>query len=204
MIHFAANRRKSFPAESNGTTLVELLVTLTLLGFFFAIVGQILIQIQTVYLTQREVIRTQQDIRFAMNTLLRLLQVAGNSPTLPELVFQAVEPDPDGNAAWDSVRLRADWNPPDGDLLDDYEDVRFTTSNNTLFIQQATDPTPVEFVSNIASIQFQYFGSNGNPLADPVGASDSIARVIVTIQGVPSGEKLVQLSSQAVLRNRAR
>ncbi len=196
-------RRQPSVFNNKGFSLMELLVTLAVMGVILAILGQVLVQGQTVYVSQRQVIRTQQDVRFALDTLVRLLRMAGNDPSLPPINFQAIDPDPDGNTAWDSIRIQADWNPADGDLADDFEDVIFTTNANVLFIQRPTDAVPVEFLANITSIQFQYFDGAGNVIADPVTDSDSITGVDVTVQGVTPGGVAIQFSSQVLVRSRA-
>ncbi len=195
---------KPFSANDKGFTLMELLVTVVVMGVVLGIVGQILVQTQTVYLNQREMIRAQQDVRFALHTFVRLLRMAGNDPLETPIGFQAIDPDPDGNTIWDTIRIRADWNPADGDLADPDEDVRFTVNNNILLIQQASDASPVEFLPNISAIQFQYFDDDGNVIADPVTDSDDIARVQVTVQGITATGATLQLSSQAVLRSMSR
>ena len=195
---------KPFSDAGKGFTLLELLVTVVVMGVVLGIVGQILVQTQTVYLNQREMIRAQQDVRFALHTFVRLLRMSGNDPLETPIGFQAIDPDPDGNTIWDTIRIRADWNPADGDLADPDEDVRFTVNNNILLIQQASDASAVEFLPNISAIQFQYFDGDGNVIADPVTDNGAIARVQATVQGITATGATLQLSSQAVLRSKSR
>ena len=99
-------------------------------------------------------------------------------------------PDPDGNGVFDSVRVRADWNPRDGDFDDPYEDVLFVVANGMLWKREPTDAALVSFGDSVQSLRFTYTNQNGGPLANPVARPDLIGGVTITIvttagQGLP-------------------
>ncbi len=104
-------------------TLFELLVVLLILSIVLGLIGAMTIRVNRDYSLQEQAMRAEESARTALDTLTRLIRMAGNDPQ--DLSFQGVDPDPDGNQQWDSIRLRSDWNPPDGALDDPYEDVIF-------------------------------------------------------------------------------
>ena len=114
--------------------------------------------------------------------------------------------DPDGNGAWDSIRVQADWNPADGDLADPYEDMTFTVVNGQLFKEEPADGgTPVLFADNVQSLAFAYRDTNNNAIANPVTAAGAIAFVTITVntratQFVQDGPALALRTSVAVRR----
>ncbi len=66
------------------------------------------------------------------------------------------------------------------------------------------DIQPVEFLEGIQSIAFNYFDKDGNPIADPDAAEDSIVHVTIDVQIQPPGSAPQTLSSGATLRIRER
>lgn len=145
-------------------------------------------------------IQAEINARTALDTLVRLIRMAGNDPS--DLGFQAIDPDPDGNTQWDSIRIRSDWNPPDGVLNGSYEDVIFTVSNGTLMIQDPGTAPPAEFVEDIDLVSFSYFDSTGSGISDPVAQSGSIVRVDILVQAQPQNLPNLQLSSASTIRRR--
>ena len=94
---------------------------------------------------------------------------------------QSIFPDPDGNNVFDSVRVSADWNPRDGDLLDP---TRTCSSwSPTACSGSVSRPTRRSCRSATASqsLSFTYTNQNGGALANPVGRPDLIGGVNVTI-----------------------
>ncbi len=110
--------------------------------------------------------------------------------------------DPDGNGAWDTIRIQADWNPPDGSLDDPFEDIIFSTADEVLLSTEPGDIQPVEFLEGIQSVTFNYFDKNRNPIPDPDAAQGSIVHVTIDVQIQPPGSAPQTLSSGATLRIR--
>ena len=78
----------------------------------------------------------------------------------------SIDPDPDDNDVFDSVRVQADWNPRDGDLNDAYEDVLFVVANGMLWKREPADAGLVSFGDRVQSLTFTYTNQNGVPLTD--------------------------------------
>ena len=126
--------------------------------------------------------------------MVRLVRVAGNDPQ--ELAFQALDPDPDGNSQLDDIRLRADWNPADGDLDDPREDIIFSTSSDQMFKEEPGDGGPVVLADRIQSVAFTYRDKDNVVIGDPIANSGSIALVeIVLTTSVPDVPDLTYRSS---------
>ena len=184
----------------DGFSLLELLIVIMVLSVVLGIIGQIILSVQREYLSQRQLIEAQNSARAALDTLVRLIRIAGNDPERVD--FQAIDPDPDGNGQLDSIHLRADWNPADGALDDPYEDIVFSTNNGVLFTQEPTNAVPVEFLDRIESVSFAYFDRNNNPIADPVATPNSIASLDIVMQTRVPGSPPMEFRSSATIRGK--
>ncbi len=196
--------------KMRGFSLIEVLVSMVILSIMLGVVGEIILRVQRNYLSQQQQIDAQNNARMALDTLVRLIRVAGNDPQ--RLGLQPIDPDPDGDGQVNSIRLRADWNPGDGDLLDPYEDVAFSTpvppNDNKLLLIQEGAAAPVDFLDSIDTLTFRYFDRNNIPIADAVAIANpgSIASVDVIIQTfaqVPGSSPIsTTFQSSATIRRR--
>ncbi len=181
---------------------MELLTVTAVLVVVLGLVGSVMITFQRVYMSQQALIDASNNARVALDLMLRLARVAGNNPE--KITFEPIHPDPDGNTQMDSIRLRGDWNPGDGDISDDYEDMIFTTSNGVLYIQRPSDGSPVEFVDRVESLTFSYKDDAGADISssDAVADRDDIAYVDIELRtSVPDVPAMV-FKSSAVVRTR--
>lgn len=108
--------------NDRGFTLVELLiasmVTMVVLGGAVALTSQV----QEGYRRQIENSAAEQEGRYALDWVSRLIRAAGNNPynvattDCPSAAtpFAAIVFDPDGDDIDDDIRLQTDSNPPDG------------------------------------------------------------------------------------------
>lgn len=188
--------------RQRGFSLVELVIVMASLSVILAMLGQIVFRVQKDYLEQRQLMEAKHNARVTMDTIIRLVRLAGYDPQ--DIITQPiVDADPDGNAQWDSIHLRADWNPPDGALDDPFEDVRFSTQGGSLFTKEPGDPAGgVEFLEGIESLAFSYQDNNRNAIPDPITNSDSIAYVELQVQINPPDSSPQTFSSSATLRAR--
>lgn len=107
-----------------GFTLVELLVgtlvTMIVLGGAVALTSQI----QTGYRRQVEATAAEQEGRYALEWVGKLIRGAGNNPfnrvvsdcPAAATAFAALRFDPDGDTIDNDIRLQSDSNPPDGQI----------------------------------------------------------------------------------------
>ena len=183
-----------------GFSLAELMIVAVILTFVVGMIGSVVMIAQREYISQHALFEAQTNARAAMDLMLRLVRVAGNDPQ--EIGFEAIHPDPDGNHLMDSIRLRADWNPGDGALDDPYEDMIFTTSGGSLYVQRPTEDGPIEFVDSIESLSFTYTDSSGSPITHPIAARESIAFVNIELHAPVPGGSDMEFNSSAVVRTR--
>jgi Tfp pilus assembly protein PilW len=107
--------------DERGFTVAELmvasLITMLVLGGAVALTSQI----QGSYARQMEDAAAEQEGRYALEWMSRLIRAAGNDPfNMPAgdcpvagTVFQGIIWDPDGDTIHNDIRLQSDSNPPD-------------------------------------------------------------------------------------------
>jgi prepilin-type N-terminal cleavage/methylation domain-containing protein len=164
-----------------GFTLVEVMISLTMLAIIMAGVVSTMTSMQRGYIRQREVARSEDALRVAELTITRILQSAGSNPL--NILPTAANP-PRINpyvAPFDSLQVVADFNPVDGDVTDLLEDMLVYVLNDTLFVrwQNGGAISPVAFP--VRSLLFQY-DSAGTILTDPIIIRRAATRVRATIQ----------------------
>jgi hypothetical protein len=116
-----------------------------------------MISMQRGYTRQRETARSEDALRHAELIVSSILRSAGSNP-LNLTGASAPRLDP-GAPPFDDLRVVADFNPVDGDVLDLLEDVEVSVLNDTLFVrwQAGADPAPVAFP--VRSLTFEYDSS---------------------------------------------
>lgn len=184
-----------------GFTLVEVLVALVTGVTVMSALALVLLRTQRDFIRQRERRRADEAARAAVTMITSMARPAGANPL--GLAFAPLVPDPVTPNVFNSIRVRADFNPPDGDVADIYEDVQFWVSNDTLYARWlATGGTEVAGFP-VRELRFDYFDSNGAPLTTPV-AVGLATRVRVTVSAPQAaGAPLIQRSGWVHLRNRS-
>jgi prepilin-type N-terminal cleavage/methylation domain-containing protein len=167
-----------------GFTLVEVMISLTMLGIIMGGVVSVMTRMQRGYIRQREVSRSEDALRVAELTITRILQMAGSNPTnipntdadFPRIVPYA--------APFDSLRVVANFNPVDNDTADPLEDVLVFVRNDTLLVswQRGTAPAPVAFP--VRSLLFQYDSAGTILTTGPVTAWWATDAALLTTAGV--------------------
>ena len=184
-----------------GLTLIELIVSLTLLSFILASVLATVVKTQQESTRMQNVVQAQNAVRDAEMILTRILRTAGADPVNSKLAL--LNPNPLGNAVFDNVRTVADFNPADKDVLDPMEDVQVHVASDTLFVrwQAGTAPQPVAYP--IRSLRFAYYSSAGALLTTTAQIANA-TRVKVTIVAPrsPHNGTLERRESWVYLRNR--
>jgi pilin/secretion family protein with methylation motif len=185
--------------DARGFTLVEFmiacLITTAVLG------GTVMLasQLQQGYSTQLDEVLVEQEVRYALDWITRLLRSAGSNPygvetsPCPEVgtPFQEIRLDPDGDGMDNDIRIQADISPPNGILggnvagtcTEEGEDVTiaYDADASTITLQDNNiDDEPQAMTEPIITeLEFIYLNSARNVTADP----DLIAFVQVQVTG---------------------
>jgi prepilin-type N-terminal cleavage/methylation domain-containing protein len=119
------HRQLEFKTGERGFTMIELLVatvvSLLVLGGAVALTSQV----QTGYRRQIEASAGEQEGRYALEWIGKLIRGADNDPfnvilvgttdcPAPATVYRGIRFDPDGDLVDNDIRLQTDSNPPDG------------------------------------------------------------------------------------------
>lgn len=191
--------------REQGFSLVEMVTVVGVLAIVLLLVGQIVERVQRQYETQRRQVEAADNARAALDTIVRLVRLAGNNPR--GLVgLQAIAPDLDGNGLLDTIAFQSDWNPADGVLSDPYENISFFVADGQLMKREAGDPPEgVEFAPGVESIAFAYADTHMSPLANPAASAGQIAYVSISLVMRPPGPNPpppLTITSGAAVRRR--
>jgi Tfp pilus assembly protein PilW len=183
-----------------GFSLVELLVTLMVMLAVLGVVTQVVARTSVASAQQRAHLDRRQNTVATTEMIVRLLRQA-----------TMVHPDPDGNGVLDSIRIRADWNPRDGDWnpipetvpVDPYEDITFTVVGNTLFKEEPDfDAAPVAFADDVNTLQFAYFTPAGGAVPNPMAVTQGQLAFVRFTVGTTAldGQPGITITSSASIR----
>lgn len=164
-----------------GFTLVEVMISLTMLAIIMGGVVSTMTSMQRGYIRQREVARSEDALRVAELTITRILQTAASNPlNIPATVANPPRIEP-YTAPFDTLRVVADFNPVNGVVTDLLEDMMVYALNDTLFVrwQNGGAVAPVAFP--VRTVLFQY-DSAGTVMVDPVAIRRAATRVRVTLE----------------------
>lgn len=172
-------RRRTRPAarraRRGGFTLVELLVAMTLLTVVMGSLVSVITTVQRDYVRQRSRSDAMSALRGAEQMLGRVFRTAGADPRGIGVVGIVAAPSGAG-----SVRIRADFNPADGDVADPLEDVQFDLSGGEMRVRWQDGGTVTPLVRPVTGLTFEYFRADGTPITTLANA-DSARRVRITI-----------------------
>ena len=184
-----------------GFTLIELMISLTILGIVMGALTTSMVSMQRGYTRQRETARSEDALRSAEMIISSILRYAGANP---RNMTGAGAPRIDPLAPpFDTLRVVADFNPADADVSDPLEDVQVWALNDTLFVrwQAGMAAAPVAFP--VSTLLFQ-FDSSGTILATNVNVARAAKRVRIRLEAARHSQTdvLARRDSWVYLRNR--
>jgi prepilin-type N-terminal cleavage/methylation domain-containing protein len=184
----------------SGFTLIETLISLALLGIVLGALYGVIMGVQRDYVRQARAVRAQETLRSVELLVTRLLRSARVDPMRVNVA--SLDPDPAANGVFDDIRIRSDFNPADGDVLDPLEDVLVNVRNDTLFVRwqagQASEPAAYP----VQSMQFEYFTTNGTLLATTALASTARrVKLTTTVPKYPGSSDYTRRETWTYLRN---
>ena len=184
-----------------GFTLVEMMISLTLLAIVMGGLTTVVVSMQRGYTRQRETARSEDALRNAELTISSILRYAGaNSRNMTGAGAPRIDP---LQPPFDTLRIVADFNPADADVADLLEDVLVYAVNDTLYVRWQAGAAVAPAAWPVRSLAFQ-FDSSGTVLATNADVARAATRVRVTLEA-PKHARTTQLArriSWVYMRNR--
>lgn len=191
--------RRPYCAQSQGFTLVEMLVATMVMTIILSLLSQIVVSVQKSYQTQRPQIEAFNNANLALTTLVRLLRGAGNNTT-----SQLIDPGVQVSGEYTTIRIRSDWNAMDGGLTGTWEDIKFSVSGGVLYKQEfpADAAAALPFLDSIESVKFVYRDRNLTVISDAATNHTQIAFVEITLVARPTGGTATTYTTSVHVRKR--
>ena len=171
----ASSRRARRSRARAGFSLTELLVSMTLLTIVMGSIVSVITRVQRDYARQRVRDESMRAVRSAELLMGRVFRTAGADPN--KVGITGIQAQPNGVA---SVRVRADFNPADGDVNDDLEDVTIDMNGQEMRVKWRGTGVSAALVSPISGLTFEYYRRDGTQITNLVHA-DSAKRVRIII-----------------------
>lgn len=147
-------------SNSKGFSLIELMIAMTIVLVVLGILASILAGINYQFKTQRPRLEAVTNAQTAVDTMIRLIRMAGNRPVNCPTTFLVQSPVPASaltNDYFGSLRIQADWNSPDCSLNGVEENVTFSVNNGTFYLDSAQQ---LPFVDKISALRFKLYDQN--------------------------------------------
>ena len=189
------------PQSQAGFTLIELMISLTMLAIVLGALTTSMVSMQRGYTRQRETARSEDALRNAEVVLSSILRYAGANPlNLGGGGAPRIDP---YAPPFDTLRVVADFNPANGDVTNLLEDVLVYAVNDTLYVRWQAGAAEAPVAWPVRTVAFQY-DSSGTILATNIDAARAAKRVRITLQA-PKHSRTNQLATRVswiYLRNR--
>lgn len=188
-------------ACQRGMTLVEMLVTASILGMVLLLVTGILINTSRVESRTMRRAEVQASSRQALSLMTTELRQAGADPRTPPAGIVAIV-----TADSHLVRVRADLN-ADGSIqtTEPSEDVTYRWNDSTRVVTRDPGSGPATILANVTSMRLTYFDSANQPLGPlPLSAANA-AKVValgLTLTAEDRDSSPLALDTRITLRNR--
>ena len=168
---------KNKSRSAAGFTVVEVLVSLAIMSIVFGAVYQSFDIFNRSYTKENVKAGVQQRTRIGIDLMARDIRLAGLDP-LGTANAQIITADTD------NIQFSADLN-YDGDVNDPFENITYFIDGDRL--RQTADLgtgaglTPDTLLDNIDALTFTYLDASDTPMAVPVGSTEDIRTVIVSL-----------------------
>jgi prepilin-type N-terminal cleavage/methylation domain-containing protein len=183
-----------------GFTLIELMASMLLLAIIGGAITSVLIRTQRSYVEQRESSRAHETARALEQLISRFVRTARTNPF--GTANTAIDPNPLARATWDNVRLRGDFNPADGDLADQFEDVLIYRQGDTVFVRWEAAGAAEPIATSVSQLLFRYYAMNGTQITNPAAIGTAArVRVTISVRGDIRSPKVATREAWVNLRN---
>jgi type II secretory pathway pseudopilin PulG len=184
-------------SDNRGITLVELVVTVIILGMVLLVINQVFFSTTRTYGNTSQRANQQMNARAGLSVMITELRPAGSDPT-----DQGIQPVL--SAASDTVHVQADLT-GDGAIqtAEPSEDIMYYYDAGALAVMRDPGTGPEVMIPNVTACTFTFFDIDNVQLADPVAANQlELVRSIgidITTQTDRGGQMTV--STRVALRN---
>lgn len=199
MVNLLRHNGRRSVGDDRGFTLVEFMIAAFITTAVLGGTVMLASQLQQGYSTQLDDVLVEQEARFALDWITRILRSAGSNPyslsTSPcpavGTPFQAIRIDPDGDDMDSDIRIQADVSPPNGILggsvagtcTEEGEDVTIAHDADALTItlddNNTADGPEAMTEPIITELEFTYLDSGRNVTTN----TDLIAYIGVQVTG---------------------
>jgi hypothetical protein len=144
--------------------------------------------------------QAEETIRSVESLLTRVLRTGRVDPR--RLNIGRLDADPDGSGVFDDLRVRSDFNPVDGDVLDPLEDVLIRVQNDTLMVRWQALGLSEPAAYPVRSLRFHYHATDGTALTTTAtAAAAKRVRIVITVPGIDDPTLLRRRETWVYLRN---
>ena len=184
-----------------GFSLLELVVSVLLLGLILGSLFGAVISVQQSFTRQQATLRSQEALRAGEMIIANILRTARADPN--DTGGGLLDPDPLNVGVYRYLRTRADFNPPDRDFNDTLEDVTVGVSNDTLYVRWQFGGGIQPLAYPVDSLLFEYFNDAGTALTTnaQVSGATKVRLTLVAAEDPLSGS-VERRVSWIYLRNR--
>ena len=185
-----------------GFTIIELIVSMSLLSMVLAGFFGAILTTQRMYTVQLAIARAEESLRAAEFAIGAVLRTAGADPNLTGAT--GLDPDPLGNGVFDNLRVVSDFNPADGDTDDLLEDVVVWVASDTLFVRWSAAGAGQAMAYPVSRIRFRYFANNGTEMLSAANVAAGATRVEFSMVAPrdPRSQAVERRESWVYIRNR--
>ncbi len=190
-----------FEPRNYGFSLLELVVSVLLLGLILGSLFSAVISVQQSFTRQQATLRSQEALRAGEMIIANILRTARADPN--DTGLGLLDPDPLTVGDYRYLRTRADFNPPDRDFNDPLEDVTVGVSNDTLYVRWQSGGGIQPLAYPVDSLLFEYFNDAGTALTTnaQVSGATKVRLTLVAAEDPLSGS-VERRVSWIYLRNR--
>ena len=184
-----------------GFSLLELVISLLLLGLILGSLFGSVISVQRSFTRQQATLRSQEALRAGEMIIASMLRTARADPN--DTGGGLLDPDPFNDGVFRNLRTRADFNPPDRDFDDPLEDVIVGVRNDTLYVRWQFGGAIQPLAYPVDSLLFEYFNDAGTALTTSAEVSGATkVRLTLVAAEDPLSESVERRVSWIYLRNR--
>lgn len=159
---------RALVASEKGFTLVEMAVTIIVMGIVLLAVNQIFFSTTRLYGNTSVRAGQQMSARAGLSVMANELRTAGADPSFPPAGIQGVL-----GAAADTVHVQADLT-GDGaiQIAEPSEDVTYFYDANQQAVMRDPGTGPEIMIPNVTACVFTFFDGNNQPLGAPLDAAN--------------------------------